>query len=216
MEAEKKALEEKKRKKKEQGFFGRFMPAAVPTQELKDLISKITETKKKERVSNSETVTLLKDLNDSMKTMIKIQIETKNNVPLTNDQMDNALKKVTIRAQEVSKPSKPSPTKGILKDPLKPTQRLSLSISKKEPEVLTEDGSTKPKRNDLVNPKWADIPELRHGKKMPMWANKELRSRCTWTDVRLFLPTDPDDSVCRHDNAPLGNLLTSRIRYKTG
>ncbi|XP_052242460.1 chitin synthase chs-1-like [Dreissena polymorpha] len=149
MEAEKKALEEKKRKKKEQGFFGRFMPAAVPTQELKDLISKITETKKKERVSNSETVTLLKDLNDSMKTMIKIQIETKNNVPLTNDQMDNALKKVTIRAQEVSKPSKPSPTKGILKDPLKPTQRLSLSISKKEPEVLTEDGSTKPKRNDL-------------------------------------------------------------------
>ncbi|KAH3703118.1 hypothetical protein DPMN_078147 [Dreissena polymorpha] len=203
MESEKKALEEKKRKKKEQGFFGRFMPA-FPTKELKDLISKITETKKEEPVSTSETVALLKDLNESMKTMIKIQIDAKNNVPLTNEQIDNALQKVTIRAQEESDPS---PTKGILKDPLKPTQQLSVSISKQEPEIITEDGSVKPKRNDLVNPKWAEIPELQHGKKMPM-VKEELNFWTAFIEKYLY-PLDFSAEKKKNDQKALLELRTN-------
>ncbi|KAH3868668.1 hypothetical protein DPMN_031819 [Dreissena polymorpha] len=76
IEAETTVLDDKNRKKKEKGFLSRFMPV-FPTKEIKN---KITETKKKNHVTNTETVGLLKVVSESIKSLGRVLTGEKDNL----------------------------------------------------------------------------------------------------------------------------------------
>ena len=165
MEKEKKEQEEKAKKKKEQGFFGRFMPS-LPMKELKDLVTKLTETKKQETMTdNSETVRLLREMNECMHALVKKEGVEPQQVRPVVEPVEHKVDVDSDTTASLSVTKKDDQPRSILKKSLGHSEkRLSVSITDKDAEIIGE----KMKRDDLVNPKWADIEELAHGKKIMM------------------------------------------------
>ncbi|XP_053409096.1 uncharacterized protein LOC123560719 isoform X2 [Mercenaria mercenaria] len=174
-EEEKRQAEEKKKKKKERGFFGKFFPT-FPTKEFKDMISKLTESQntKKEDLSSSETNKLLKEMNEHLKDLV----EQKNKPIQSTRQVmpDEETKTVHISADE---PVEFKP-KGILKHPHTDHQsKKHAQISESVRNIDDDSEETiydrvKRRRNDLVNPAWAECKELGNGKVIPL-ASEELK-----------------------------------------
>lgn len=159
IEEEKKKEEEKQRKKKEQGFFGRLFPQ-FPTKDLKDFLTKLTDShsnKKEALPDNSETVKILKEMNENMKKLVEQKTEQKKEEEKPKPVPDKA-------TEEQKQADSGQGTKGILRT-TKQDDKKSLSVSISDPKQET---GPKKARDDLVNPKWADIEELTHCKKVPM------------------------------------------------
>ncbi|XP_052803668.1 uncharacterized protein LOC128233850 isoform X2 [Mya arenaria] len=212
IEKEKKDADEKKKKKKERGFFGRFMPS-LPMKEFKEMITKLTETKRDEPMKdNSETVRLLKEMNECMHKLVGEKTHGE----------DAKAPEETIPKTIDEEPEKEPPSfrktsqepKGILKKSGKHNEkRLSVSVSDRDDEIIGEQDkpTENKKRNDLENPKWAEIDELSHGKKIKM-VDEELHF---WENfiARYLKPLELSEEKKKND---LNGLLELRTNICIG
>jgi len=154
-EQEKLKEAEKQKKKQEQGFFGKFFPT-FPTKDLKEFLTKLTDSQssKKDHIpENTETVKILKEMNENMKLLV--------------EKKKADLSKPAAPVEE-PKAEEPQPAKGILRSTKseKKKERI-LSVSITDP----ESGKTEPvkkERDQLVNPAWAETEELKYYKRVSM------------------------------------------------
>lgn len=172
IEEEKRLAEEKKKKKEERGIFGKFFPA-FPTKDIKDLITKVTESQApKKELDSSETHMLLKEMNEHLKQLVDQQ-----NSPTPD--------KKRVHEDMRSTPIEPAgetvqlTRKGILKGPhsFHHTQKHAAisdsihNIDDHSTEAIYD--RVKKERDDLVNPAWSECKELGTGKIIPL-ATEEL------------------------------------------
>lgn len=174
LEEAKRLEAEKKKKKEERGFFGRFFPQ-LQSKDLKDMFSKLIETQgqsQKNNMDSSETTKLLKEMNEHLKELVEKKNTPPTQVPAPEVQQLETVVEIETEPVEVKR-------KGILKTAHSEHKRGSVGIADNV-KIIDEDRDeiiydrVKRARDDLVNPAWAECKELGKGKIIPL-ASEELK-----------------------------------------
>lgn len=187
IEREKKEAEEKQKKKKERGFFGKFFPTA-PLKEIKDIISKITDSQVvKKDMDSSETTKLLKDMNENLKEISQKLSKVEDAKVISSDsrssmERDQHETEPKIIADETKTEKAETRPKSILKTSRSAhhtERRVSVGISDSVKNILddTEEpiyDKVKKERDELKNPAWLECKELGSGKVIPL-ADEEMK-----------------------------------------
>ncbi|KAL4229437.1 chitin synthase I [Mactra antiquata] len=202
-EEAKRLEEEKKKKKKEQGFFGKFFPQ-FPAKDFKDMFTKLIETQGRNQataVDSSETNKLLKEMNDHLKDLV----QNRNAPPPAPEHRVNDPSQIQD-PPNVSQTRDDKP-KGILKRAPSEHKHVGIADSVK---IIDEDRDeiiydrVKRDRDDLINPAWAEVDELKKGKTLQL-AEEEMTFWKGFLE-KYLKPLDYSDEKKKNDAAALIDL----------
>ena len=171
IQKEKEAEEEKKRKKKEQGFFGRLLPSA-PLKDIKELIGKITDMQGTKKEESSESVKILQEINAGIQKLAgqnQEQRQQENETVIEIKNGEESIQKKDASNGILKKPKSDSKQAASKKAEVRHSVQIRDSVKVMDDDTEEPIYDKLPKtRDDLVNPAWAEIDELKSAPSIPL------------------------------------------------